>query len=86
MISYCSYALSPPQQNWEPYSQETYALVLAVRKWHPYLYGNKFTFRSDHNPLKDIRDKKDPQGNIACLLYTSPSPRDRTRTRMPSSA
>ena len=25
------------------------------------------------------------QGN-ACLLYTSPSPRDRTRSRMPSSA
>jgi len=24
--------------------------------------------------------------NNACLLYTSPSPRDRTRTRMPSSA
>ena len=23
---------------------------------------------------------------ISCLLYTSPSPRDRTRTRMPSSA
>ena len=23
---------------------------------------------------------------IACLLYTSPSPRDRTRPRMPSSA
>ena len=25
-------------------------------------------------------------GNISCLLYTSPSPRDRTRSRMPSSA
>ena len=25
-------------------------------------------------------------GAIACLLYTSPSPRDRTRSRMPSSA
>ena len=24
--------------------------------------------------------------NISCLLYTSPSPRDRTRSRMPSSA
>ena len=24
--------------------------------------------------------------NCACLLYTSPSPRDRTRSRMPSSA
>ena len=25
-------------------------------------------------------------GLTACLLYTSPSPRDRTRSRMPSSA
>ena len=25
-------------------------------------------------------------GNLTCLLYTSPSPRDRTRSRMPSSA
>ena len=24
--------------------------------------------------------------NMSCLLYTSPSPRDRTRSRMPSSA
>ena len=27
-----------------------------------------------------------PGGIIGCLLYTSPSPRDRTRSRMPSSA
>ena len=26
------------------------------------------------------------QNNKSCLLYTSPSPRDRTRSRMPSSA
>ena len=25
-------------------------------------------------------------GDLSCLLYTSPSPRDRTRSRMPSSA
>ena len=31
------------------------------------------------NVEKEIR-------NIICLLYTSPSPRDRTRSRMPSSA
>ena len=29
---------------------------------------------------------KDDGWNEACLLYTSPSPRDRTRSRMPSSA
>ena len=28
----------------------------------------------------------DPKNFNICLLYTSPSPRDRTRSRMPSSA
>ena len=28
----------------------------------------------------------DTQKEIACLLYTSPSPRDRQKSRMPSSA
>ena len=28
----------------------------------------------------------DEHGLLTCLLYTSPSPRDRTRSRMPSSA
>ena len=28
----------------------------------------------------------DPKFKKTCLLYTSPSPRDRTRSRMPSSA
>ena len=32
-----------------------------------------------------LRDKIDNSIKI-CLLYTSPSPRDRTRSRMPSSA
>ena len=29
---------------------------------------------------------KDLRVSVGCLLYTSPSPRDRTRSRMPSSA
>ena len=31
-------------------------------------------------------NKNDLEQHIDCLLYTSPSPRDRTRSRMPSSA
>ena len=31
-------------------------------------------------------DLKNDQTHPTCLLYTSPSPRDRTRSRMPSSA
>ena len=37
--------------------------------------------------LSGIDEIKDKLSNVdACLLYTSPSPRDRTRSRMPSSA
>src|SRR5664280_1364240 len=45
-----------------------------------------------HRIVKAIRDFFDDRGftlmdtPIFCLLYTSPSPRDRTRSRMPSSA
>ena len=39
-------------------------------------------------PVLRVAAKRDRDGAIdyACLLYTSPSPRDRTRSRMPSSA
>ena len=44
----------------------------------------------DHKNLNldvpDFADLNPTAENIACLLYTSPSPRDRTRSRMPSSA
>ena len=37
--------------------------------------------------IKSVRDGKiNIAESYACLLYTSPSPRDRTRSRMPSSA
>ena len=45
---------------------------------------------SEGNPILDAKGKPqeiDPKNPIyICLLYTSPSPRDRTRSRMPSSA
>ena len=42
-------------------------------------FNVKFTGTDNY---KDIKDSE----VIICLLYTSPSPRDRTRSRMPSSA
>ena len=36
--------------------------------------------------MKDMLDKNYNLLINTCLLYTSPSPRDRTRSRMPSSA
>ena len=45
-------------------------------------------FKQTNKPKKDewITDYKLQLAAYACLLYTSPSPRDRTRSRMPSSA
>ena len=44
----------------------------------------RFTFEASQDNSSPIWS---PDGShIACLLYTSPSPRDRTRSRMPSSA
>ena len=39
-----------------------------------------------HHILKESREKQNSVSTKFCLLYTSPSPRDRTRSRMPSSA
>ena len=44
-------------------------------------------FFSTHNPTTLNRQGNDIGSQYrSCLLYTSPSPRDRTRSRMPSSA
>ena len=37
-------------------------------------------------PTPDIQHTNTTKHTQHCLLYTSPSPRDRTRSRMPSSA
>ena len=42
-----------------------------------------------YNLMEDYLKRRARQNvgpNYTCLLYTSPSPRDRTRSRMPSSA
>ena len=49
----------------------------------------KFTFKTFKQALNftnKVGELADIEGHHPCLLYTSPSPRDRTRSRMPSSA
>ena len=47
----------------------------------------ELTEKNFHNKIKDVLEKKDTLGlNVTCLLYTSPSPRDLSTSRMPSSA
>src|SRR5678810_133454 len=47
--------------------------------------GERLEGRLPEDRAKTVRGA-DPDTTIACLLYTSPSPRDRQKSRMPSSA
>ena len=54
--------------------------IVAASKEYGFYYG-------DLDPNEIITDFKEIHAYLnSCLLYTSPSPRDRTRSRMPSSA
>ena len=48
--------------------------------------GIKVNVVSGKDKALQKRIKEEGKDSKACLLYTSPSPRDRTRSRMPSSA
>ena len=70
--------------------------IMVLSSSHIYSKGNLDVVKT--NTAKKTNVKKFSQngqiqiyqssyrGSYTCLLYTSPSPRDRTRSRMPSSA
>ena len=71
------------------------ALLLTLFQVVPIAIGANASFRdwALYNPKKTWVGLahyqavlSDPEFLWVCLLYTSPSPRDRTRSRMPSSA
>ena len=47
---------------------------------------NRYGIEKDDRALAIERDEIEKLANDSCLLYTSPSPRDATLSRMPSSA
>ena len=48
--------------------------------------GKVITDFSNNDFCRSVAIQQDGKIILGCLLYTSPSPRDRTRSRMPSSA
>ena len=71
---------------------------LIVRVWNPevsgpcvvvYRDGDLLDITPSFPTVRDLQEQTDPATAVAqttCLLYTSPSPRDNGRSRMPSSA
>ena len=60
---------------------------VTIQKFDPYLNIDPGTMSPyEHGECYVTEDGAETDLDLGCLLYTSPSPRDRTRSRMPSSA
>ena len=58
-VAFASKTLSASERNYSQLEKEALSLIFRLRKFHQYLYGRKFTFVTDHQPLTTIfSDKK----------------------------
>ena len=69
---------------------DSYPLIDSMHyNWVLYEYESEYEGKKCYitsKPIKSDSDNGRDRAPYICLLYTSPSPRDRTRSRMPSSA
>ena len=70
----------------KPWKQKGTGRARAGTSRGPIWRSGGVTFAAQPKSFSQKVNKKMYKGAISCLLYTSPSPRDRTRSRMPSSA
>ncbi|XP_031336012.1 uncharacterized protein K02A2.6-like isoform X3 [Photinus pyralis] len=57
-IMFASSTLSNREKNYAQIQKEALAIMFAVRKFHKYIYGRKFTLITDHLPLRTILNVK----------------------------
>ena len=67
-VHQASHALSKPERNYYTTRQELVAIVKAIDHFHPFLYGQKFTIRTNHASLQWLLNFKNPEGQIARWL------------------
>lgn len=67
-VAFYSKALSAAQKNYCVTRKELLAVVDSIKHFHPYLYGQKFTIRTDHAALKWLLHFRYPEGQVARWL------------------
>ena len=68
VIGYYSRSLNKAERNYCVTRKELLAVVAAVEHFHYYLYGQKFTVRTDHSALQWLLSFKNIQGQLARWL------------------
>ena len=59
-VAFASRSLSSAEKKYAQVEKEGLAIVFAVKKFHDYLLGRKFTIRSDHKPLQYLFSEARP--------------------------
>ena len=65
VVSYGSWLFNSSQRKYNTTERELLALVLATRKWKPFLHQTKFIAETDHRALEGYLNLEDPFGKIA---------------------
>ena len=65
VVAYFSRILSKTERNYCVTRLELMAVIKAVAHFHVYLYGRKFTLRTDHASLRWLMNFKEPEGQVA---------------------
>ena len=68
VIAYASSTLSKAKRKYCVTRKELLALVYFVKYFRHYLYGKKFTARTDHASLRWLMNFKNPEGQVARWL------------------
>ena len=64
-IGYWSRALTDAKKNYKTTEKEFLPVVWSILTLRPYLYGNTFDLRTDHEALRWVLDLSDSSGRLA---------------------
>lgn len=69
-VAYTSRPLNKAELNYPTIQKELLAIVWSVKYFRPYLYGRKFTIKTDHKPLIYLFGMKDPSSRLLKFRLT----------------